>query len=134
MWLGIFPWGMWCLAAERRVRRNRGSPVLQEEGNCIRANASSVSRVNDSQSAFRKLVKVKRGGMGGLESKGPPRYMRIGRWSELRVVWVLHSRSVAIWGVAMERSGEVGLPWEGSRVGVSEFSRTRSEEVRQSSI
>ena len=73
MWLGMFPWGMWCRAARRRVRRNRGSPVLQEEGSCITANASSVSRVNESQSAFRKFVKVKRGGWGGSEAKGPPR-------------------------------------------------------------
>ena len=50
----------------------------------------------------------------------------------MRVVRVLHSRSVAIAGVDMERSGEEGLPEEGSRVGESELRRTRSDEVKES--
>ena len=45
-----------------------------------------------------------------------------------------HSRSAAIDGVAMDRSGEVGLPWEGSRVGESKFRRTRSVAISESSI
>ena len=45
---------------------------------------------------------------------------------------MVHSRSVAIAGVDMDRSGEEGLPKEGSRVGESELSRTRSEEVKES--
>ena len=58
----------------------------------------------------------------------------MGRWSELRVVRVVHSRSVAIAGVEMERSGDVELPKEGSRVGESELRRTRSEEVSRSNM
>ena len=38
---------------------------------------------------------------------------------------VVHSRSVAISGVDMERSGDVGFPWEGSRVGESVLRMTR---------
>ena len=53
--------------------------------------------------------------------------MRIGKWSEFSVVRVFHSRSVAIAGVAMDRSGEEGFPWEGSLVGESVLSRTRLE-------
>ena len=50
------------------------------------------------------------------------------------MVRVVHSREAAISGVAMVRSGEVGLPWEGKRVGVSVFRRTRSAGVRASRI
>ena len=55
MGLGMWPWGMKCLAAVRRIRRNWDSPVLQEEGCSRRAKASSVSRVYESQSAFFRL-------------------------------------------------------------------------------
>ena len=51
--------------------------------------------------------------------------MRMGRWSELRVVRVDHSKSMANSGVDMERSGEVGLPKLGRRVGESELRETR---------
>ena len=60
--------------------------------------------------------------------------MIMGRWSEFRVVMVDHSRSGTISGVAIVRSGDEGLPEEGSRVGVSELSRTKLEEVRESRI
>ena len=73
-----------------------------------------------------------RGAIGWPEEKDPPRCRRMGRWSELSVVRVLHSSSVAIAGVDMDRSGEDGLPKEGSRVGESELSMTRSEEVKES--
>ena len=56
--------------------------------------------------------------------------MRIGRWSELRVVRVYHSESIAMCGVDKEMSGEeelVGL------VGVSVLSKVRSESVSKSS-
>ena len=43
-----------------------------------------------------------------------------------------HSRSETISGVEMVRSGEVGLPFEGSLVGESELRRTRLEEERES--
>ena len=56
----------------------------------------------------------------------------MGRWSEFRVVRVDHSVSMAICGEAMERSGEVGLPWEGSRVGVSRLRSWRSLSIRES--
>ena len=42
--------------------------------------------------------------------------------------------AVAISGVDIERSGEVGLPWEGRRVGVSVLRRTRSAGVSASRI
>ena len=51
-----------------------------------------------------------RGTWGDSDEKHPPRYMTMGRWSELRVVSVVHSRSGAISGVDIERSGEVGFP------------------------
>ena len=51
----------------------------------------------------------------------------MGRWSELRVVAVVQLKSMAISGVAMVRSGEEGVPWEGSRVGLSVLRITRSE-------
>ena len=123
---------MKCLAAVRRIRRNWDSPVLQEDGCSRRAKPSSVSRVYESQSAFLMLRYEVRGAMGGLEESDPSRCRRMGRWSELRVVRVVHSRSVAIAGVEMDKSGEEGLPEEGSRVGESELSRTRSEEVKES--
>ena len=55
--------------------------------------------------------------------------MSIGRWSEFRVVRVVHSKSVAISGVVIERSGEVGFPCLGSLVGVLVLRRTRSEGI-----
>ena len=55
MGLGMCPWGIWCLPAERRIWRNWDSPVLQEVGCCKTANLSSVSRVYESQSAFLML-------------------------------------------------------------------------------
>ena len=64
--------------------------------------------------------------------RSPSRRRRIGRWSEFRVVRVHHSRSVAILGVAMERSGEVGDWEEGSRVGESMLRITRLEGERES--
>ena len=45
-----------------------------------------------------------------------------------------HSESIAIWGEAMERSGEEGFPEVGRRVGWSVLSRTRSESVNESWI
>ena len=67
-----------------------------------------------------------------MKERLPSRVSRMGRWSEFRVVRVHHSISVAIRGVAMERSGEVG-DWEvGSLVGVSQLRSTRLEGRRQS--
>jgi len=58
----------------------------------------------------------------------------MGRWSEFRVARVVHSRSDTIVLVAMERSGEVGCPEEGSRVGESPLRRTREAAVRASKM
>ena len=58
--------------------------------------------------------------------------MKMGRWSEFRVVIVDHSRSVTISGVTIERSGDEGFPEEGSLVGESELSSTRLDAVRES--
>ena len=43
---------------------------------------------------------------------------------------VVHVKSRAMSGVAIDRSGEVGFPWVGRRVGVSELRRTRLEGMR----
>ena len=48
------------------------------------------------------------------------------------MVKVDHSESMAMCGVEMERSGEVELESEGSRVGESVLRRTKSESVRAS--
>ena len=58
--------------------------------------------------------------------------MNMGRWSELRVVCGVHSRSSAMWGVAMERSGEEEFPKEGSLVGVSRLRRISPLSVSKS--
>ena len=42
------------------------------------------------------------------------------------MVSAYHYESIAIWGVAIVRSGEVGFPCEGILVGVSRLRRTRS--------
>lgn len=73
MKLGMCPLGMWCLDALRSIWRNWISPVLQEEGCSRRANASSVSWVKETQSAFLRFVKVLFGGSAKLEEKEPPR-------------------------------------------------------------
>ena len=127
MKFGMCPLGMWCLAADWRIRRNWTSPELQEEGSSRRANLSSVSRVYEVQSAFLRFVKVLWGGSRQLVEKEPPRWIRMGRWSELRVVRGVQVKSSAMWGVAMERSGEEGLPRGGSLVGWSRLSSTKSE-------
>ena len=66
-------------------------------------------------------------GEGGLLEREPSREIRMGRWSEFRVVSVDHPRSVAISGVAMDRSGDEGVPKEGSRVGESSLRITKLE-------
>ena len=58
----------------------------------------------------------------------------MGRWSEFRVVRGVQSKSRAIWGVEMERSGEEESPWDGSRVGASVLRSTRLLSVSASSM
>ena len=48
------------------------------------------------------------------------------------MVSVANVKSVDISGEAIERSGEEGVPFEGSLVGVSVLSVTRLDEVRRS--
>ena len=72
------------------------------------------------------------GAWGDSIEKVPPRKRTIGRWSELREVRVVNSKSGAISGVAIARSGDVGVPCEGSRVDVSVLRVTRLEGVRRS--
>ena len=55
---GLWSWVMWCLADELRMLWNWDQSVLQEEGNTKRAKYSSASPLNESQSAFLRLVKV----------------------------------------------------------------------------
>ena len=50
--LGMWPWEMWYFAEEFQILWNRGSPVLQEEGNSSRAKDSSASRAYKSLSVF----------------------------------------------------------------------------------
>ena len=51
-----------CLwAAAVRARRKYFSPLLQEEACSMQENHSSVSRVYESQRAFRTLMKMNRG-------------------------------------------------------------------------
>jgi len=52
--------------------------------------------------------------------------IRMGRWSELRVVMVCQEREGARWAEQRERSGEEGWPKEGTRVGESSLRRQRS--------
>ena len=65
-------------------------------GSPSREIASSTSRLKASQSALRKLVKVRWGGSGKSIEKALPSWMKMGRWSELRVVIVNHSESIAM--------------------------------------
>ena len=69
---------MKCLADVWRILRNWASPVLAEEGSSRRANASSVSRGKDSQSAFLMLVKEVRGFFGESVEKFPPSWRIMG--------------------------------------------------------
>ena len=50
--------------------------------------------------------------------------MKMGRWSEMRVVVIDHSESMELCGVVIERSGEAWLALEESRVGESVLSRS----------
>ena len=113
--------------ASRRIRRKTPSPVLQEDGASSKVKASSVSWRKASQRAFLKFVKVRCGGSGKSIENVLPSWIRMGRWSEFRVVMVRHSESMAMWGVAIVMSGEEGLPLVGSRVGESVFNRVKSE-------
>ena len=65
-----------------------------------------VSKVYDSQSAFLKLWNVLNG-QGGLVTSG--REIRMGRWSDLRVVRVVQEKSIARWADQRDRSVEVGI-------------------------
>ena len=123
---GILPLGTNRSVASLRTCLNKPSPVLQEIGGSMAAKRSSVWAVNSSHLAFRKLVKVRRGGSGQSMEKALPSWMIMGRWSELPVVEGDQSESIAMWGVAMERSGEEGFPEVGRRVCISELRRTRS--------
>ena len=132
--LGILPVGMKRYEAVRMTRRSWDSPAPAEGGVSRAATASSTVRVKESQSALRKLMNGMRGTWGEAEEKFPPRYRTIGRWSELRVVRVVNWKSIAISDEAIARSGEEGVPCEGSLVGVSELRVIRLEELRRSLI
>ena len=74
------------------------------------------------------------GGSTTVVEKHPLRLMMMGRWSEFRVVWGDQSKSRAMWGVEMVRSGELGSPWDGSLVGASELRSTKLLSVSASSM
>ena len=132
--LGMFPRGMCFPAAARSTRRKWASPDPQETGSDSQraANSPSVSRVNPTQSALRKLMKVCRGRSGMLEEKTPPSRMTIGRWSELRVFIGVQSMSRVRWAVAKEMSGDDGEPLEGNLVGESVFKMEKELLVERS--
>ena len=75
---------------------------------------------------------MNRGSSGTVIENTLPSRMKMERSSELRVDMVDHLECMAMCGVEIERSGEVGLASEGSRVGESVLSRSRSEAVRVS--
>ena len=60
--------------------------------------------------------------------------MRIGRWSELRVVEVDQEKEGERWAEEMETSGEEEGPEEGRRVGESELRVTKWEELMEEEI
>ena len=72
-----------------------------------------------------------RGTWGDSDEKAPPRWSNIGRWSELRVVMVVKAKSGAISGVAIDRSGDEGVPNEGSLVWVLVLRVTKLEGMRR---
>lgn len=123
VWCLRKPAGMLCLEAIERVWRKERSPEEQEVGGGREEKSLSVSSRKLCQLARLKLMKVLilRGrliSVGGRE-------MRIGRWSERRVVMVCQEREVARWAEQRERSGEEGCPNDGSRVGESSLRRQR---------
>ena len=70
------------------TRSTRGGERIPKTGKLLLG-----SRVKLSQSAFLKFVKVWRGRSGTLVEKTPPRRMMMGRWSELRVLMGVQSKS-----------------------------------------
>ena len=114
------PAGTKCFEEVWRILRKMASPWEQDEGEGRSLKRISVSRVKDSQSAFLKLWNVLNG-QGGLVTSG--REIRMGRWSDLRVVRVVQEKSIARWAEQRDRSGEVGCPLGGRRVGESSLRR-----------
>ena len=60
--------------------------------------------------------------------------IRMGRWSERRVVRVAQERSIAMLAWQMDRSGDEGWPCEGRRVGESSLRRHSPLPFRASAI
>ena len=79
------------------------------------ANSASVLSVKASQSARLKFVNALRRRAGGESSLLMS--MVMGRWSEFSLTWVFQDESAARWAEMIDTSGELGLPFEGSRVG-----------------
>lgn len=99
---------MECLDAVRRTRRKFASSEEQDVGLGREEKSLSVSSVKESQSARLKLRKVL-SRLGCLVSLSGAE-MRMGRWSDWRVVRVCQESAMARWAEQMDRSGDVGWP------------------------
>ena len=106
-------------ATFRRMVRKIFSPFWQFVGSRPLLSLSSISLRYRSQFAFFKLKRV-RWGMG-LIVRSICKLMRIGRWSELRFVFVCQLVEVIREVDANETSGEDGLALAGSLVGKSQL-------------
>ena len=102
--------------------------MLQEKGNSKLVKDSSALRVKESQFVFLRLMKVRCSRK--FISKELTSWTRIGRWSELRVVRVRHSESIAMLNrgycevggrrVSKGRVAGRGIKFEECEVGVNE--------------
>ena len=106
------------LMAERMVDSERVVRLGWDDGLLMMGmSKDSTFSVKAGQFALRKFVKVCLGvDWLGEEESESGREMRIGRWSEFKVVRVVHVAVRAMSGVAMEMSGEVGERLSGRRV------------------
>ena len=76
------------------LTRAAGGTITQKSK---RTKDYSASLAYASQSAFLRLVNVRWEGSRRIIRKKLPCWTMIGRWSELRVVKVRHSGSIAMW-------------------------------------
>ena len=113
------PEGMWCDAALRIMARNIFSPSWQSVGSRLLLSLSSISLLYRSQFAFFRLMLVRC--CIEVIVTSICKLMRIGRWSELRFVFVCQLVEVIREADANETSGELGLALPGNLVGESQF-------------
>ena len=99
--------------------RSERTVVVEVEGSMRGVRRDSISSVYPGQFALWKLVKVRLvdGGSGVMGFRSGSE-IRIGRWSELSVVRVDQEAVMAMSGVEIEMSVEVGVAFVGTLVGV----------------